>query len=276
MSLKITTLIENTLGEHLALKNEHGISFYIEKDNHKLLFDTGQSGAFIYNAEQLKIDLSDIEYVVISHGHYDHSGGFRSLVDKSKNFELIIGRYFFYEKYGYRKNSYNYLGNNFTENFLLKQKIPYRYMNKNILEILPGVFIVTSFPRIHDDEVISPRFKILKDGNFEQDLFEDEVLIAIDSPKGLVVLLGCSHPGMRNMLDTVKNLINKPIYAVLGGTHLVESKGKSLKRSIDYLQDKEMKIVGVSHCTGEDAISKMSIRNDRYFHNRTGSSLIIE
>ena len=62
MSLQVTTLVENTQGEHLALKNEHGLSFYIEKDGHKLLFDTGQSDAFLYNADQMKIDLTDLEY----------------------------------------------------------------------------------------------------------------------------------------------------------------------------------------------------------------------
>ncbi len=275
MSLKITTLIENTMGEHLALKNEHGISFYIEKDGHKLLFDTGQSGTFLENAEQLQIDLSDLEYVILSHGHYDHSGGLRSLINIADKFELILGEGFFNEKYGYKNGSYEFLGNNFNRKFLQEKSISYKFVNNDLNEILPGIYVITNFPRIHKDEVVNTRFKLLKDGKFISDPFNDEVLVAMDTPEGLVILLGCSHPGMKNMLDATRNLLKKPIYAVLGGTHLVEANDGSLDISMDYLNKGEMKVIGVSHCTGQKAMSNLSISNDRYFHNRTGSSLII-
>ncbi|MCK5672318.1 MAG: MBL fold metallo-hydrolase [Spirochaetales bacterium] len=276
MGLRITTLIENTKGEHLALKSEHGISFFIEKDGHKLLFDTGQSGTFLENAEQLQTDLSNLEYVVISHGHYDHSGGFRALTGIAKKFELIVGDGFFNNKYGYRNNSYEFLGNNFKEDFLKENKISYRLVNKDITEILPGIYVITNFSRVHNDEVINPRFKLLKDGVYKDDPFNDEVLVAVDTPEGLVVLLGCSHPGMKNMLDAAGNLPGKSIYAVLGGTHLIEASDNSMDISMDYLNNSEMKVIGISHCTGQKAISNLSISNDRYCHNRTGSSLIIE
>jgi len=275
MALKITTLIEDTMGEHLALKNEHGISFYIERDGHKVLFDTGQSGTFLENAEQLQIDLSDLEYVIISHGHYDHSGGLRALTHVANNFELIIGKGFFNEKCGFGNNSYEFIGNNFNEDFLLEKGVHYKFADRDLDEILPGIYVITNFPRVHKDEVINPRFKIIKDGSFVNDPFDDEVLVAVDTPEGLVVLLGCSHPGMKNMLDTARNLLEKPLYAVLGGTHLVEAKEMNLKLSLDYLNDNEIKAVGVSHCTGEKAMSELSISNDKYFHCRTGSSLVV-
>lgn len=275
MALKITTLIENTKGEHLALKSEHGISFFIEKDGHKMLFDTGQSGTFLENAEQLQIDLSDLEYVIISHGHYDHSGGLRVLTGIAKKFELIVGDGFFNAKYGYKNNSYEFLGNNFNEEFLLENEIPYKYVKKDINEILPGFYVITNFPRTHKDEVINKRFKLKKDGGFVDDPFNDEILVAIDTPEGLVILLGCSHPGMKNMLDSARTLLKKPIYAVLGGTHLVEANDSSLSISMDYLSKGDMRVIGVSHCTGQKAMADLSISNDRYFHNRTGSSLVV-
>ncbi len=275
MSVQVTTLVENTQGEHLALINEHGISFYIEKDGRKLLFDTGQSDAFLYNADQMKIDLTDLEYVILSHGHYDHSGGLIHLMEMTSSFNLIMGKGFFNEKFGYRNNSYEYLGNNFDEDFLTDNDIDYRFVEDDLTELIPGVYVITNFPRKHKNEVINPRFKILKDGKFEQDLFKDEVLVTIDTPKGLVVILGCSHPGMRNMLDAVKSLLNKPIYAVLGGTHLVEAQGEMFDMSIDYLNNAEIEVVGVSHCTGQQAMETLSASNGRYFHNRTGSSLYV-
>ncbi|MFK5927013.1 MAG: MBL fold metallo-hydrolase [Desulfuromusa sp.] len=275
MSLKITTLIENSPGEHHALKTEHGISFFIEKDGHKILFDTGQTGAFIENAEQLRADLGALEYVVLSHGHYDHSGGFRQLTQVSKDFKLIMGQGFFDEKYGYKNNSYEYLGNNFDEKFLNDQGISYQFMKQQLTELVPGVYVVTGFPRIHADEVINPRFKVLRDGSYQPDPFDDEVLLAVDTPEGLVVLLGCSHPGMKNMLDAATTLIKRPVYAVLGGTHLVEANEQSLGLSMEYLQNDALKVIGVSHCTGQIAMDQLAASNSRYYHNRTGSSLIM-
>ena len=81
---------------------------------------------------------------------------------------------------------------------------------------------------------------------------------------------------MRNMLDSVKKQFQKPIYAVLGGTHLVEADGPCLSQSIEYLHHDTLQLVGVSHCTGQKAMARMSETNSRYYHNRTGSSLFIE
>lgn len=276
MVLKITTLVENNIGEHLALKNEHGIAFYIEKGNHKLLFDTGQSGIFLKNAEQLRLELTDLEYVVLSHGHYDHSGGFKDVANAAHDFELVVGEGFFNEKYAYRNNSYEFLGNNFDESFLVDHKIRYRVISESLTKLAPDIYVVTNFNRTHKDEIINPRFKLLKDGKFISDPFNDEILVAIDTQHGLVVLLGCSHPGMKNMMDSVKNLLGKPIYAVLGGTHLVEAQQGSLNESLSYLNNSDIQIIGVSHCTGDIASEALRVSNRRYFHNRTGSSLIIE
>ena len=275
MSVKITTLIENSQGEHLGLKTEHGISFFIEADGIKILFDTGESDSFIYNSKLLNLDLLKTDYVVLSHGHYDHSGGIRYFVKLTKDFKLLIGKGFFDEKYAERNNSYEYIGNDFDENYLKMNGINYSVIDNQINKISDSVYIITSFNRTHMDEVINPRFKIKKPAGFIQDDFSDEVMIAIDTPKGLVIVLGCSHPGVKNMIDTAKTLLNKPVYAVLGGTHLVESHGVSFHKSIDYLMN-DIDIIGVSHCTGKDAMSELSAAGSRYFHNRTGSSLFIE
>lgn len=275
MAIKITTLIENSPGEHLGLKAEHGLSFFIEKDEHKILFDTGQSGAFLENADQLKLNPADVDYVVLSHGHYDHSGGLRSLVDVTTVFKLILGQGFFNEKYGYKNNFCEYLGNNFDRRFLEQNNIHYQFTEENLTEIIPDVFVVTGFPRLYEDEVVNPRFKIMKDGTLQADAFEDEVLLAINSTKGLVVILGCAHPGMKNMIEHAAKLIKKPVYAILGGTHLVEANEQSLTLSLKYLQNDDLKVLGVSHCTGKAVMGRLEASDSRYYQNRTGSSLLI-
>ncbi len=276
MSLIITTLVENSPGENHALQTEHGICFHVEKDGQKILFDVGQTGVFMQNAQRLRIDLTDLAYVVLSHGHYDHSGGLRYLTRLTKEFRLLVGLGFFDEKYGCRNNVYDYLGNDFDQNFLKDQDIVTEFMDTQLREILPGVFAVTQFVKKHEDEVINPRFVIRESGNFRPDPFTDEILVAIDTPKGLVVLLGCSHPGVKNMLDTVSELLEKPIYAVLGGTHLVEATPASMALTKSYMKNRDVKVLGVSHCTGEAGTKCLSTLEDMFFYNCTGSSLFVD
>lgn len=275
MSLKITTLIENSQGEHLGLKTEHGISFYIEKDDTRLLFDSGESDAFIYNANRLNIDLKKTDKVVLSHGHYDHTGGLVALNEIFTDYELFLGTGFFEEKYGYRNNSYEFLGNCFTEEDLISKKIKYSFVSNRKTEIAEDIFIITNFIRNNDDEIINPRFKLYKNNSFIPDPFNDEVLIAIKTPKGIVVLVGCSHPGIKNMIDTVEKEFDQEVYTVLGGTHLVEANEKSLAKSVEYLGNSNIKILGVSHCTGAVGVKKLEGKKN-FFHNSTGSMIYLD
>jgi len=273
--IRITTLVENSPGEHLALHHEHGISFCIETENGKVLFDTGQSDTFIKNAKQLRIDLTDLDFVVLSHGHYDHSGGFKALSEVYSSFELVVGKGFFNEKYAALNGGYEFLGNNFTRDFLEERNIRYSELAGSVRELIPGVSVLGQFPRNHEDEIINPRFRLKLDGKFIPDSFDDEVLVVVDTSEGLVVLLGCSHPGMRNLLDAVKERFQKPIYAVMGGTHLVEASDDVTKAAYEYLRREGIAVIGVSHCTGERGMKILGDIRESYFHNRTGSCLII-
>jgi 7,8-dihydropterin-6-yl-methyl-4-(beta-D-ribofuranosyl)aminobenzene 5'-phosphate synthase len=276
MTVKITTLVENNPGEHLGLIHEHGLCFFIETDDCKVLFDTGQSDAFLTNARTLNLDPTEADFVVLSHGHYDHSGGLRSLVERTSDFKLYMGKGFFNEKYGFKNNALEFLGNNFNRDYLMEKSIDYQEVDPGETLIAPGISIITGFPRRHEDEVINERFKVKKDGTFTEDRFNDEVLLALHSPKGLIVILGCSHPGMKNMIDYAVEITGTDVYAILGGTHLVEAGQKCMEHSLAYLQRDSLEILGVSHCTGADAMGILEKSNSRYFHNRTGSSLIIE
>lgn len=276
MALTITTLIENSPGEHKGLAHEHGLSFHIVKDGHVLLFDSGQSGSFLDNARELRIDPSDVAHVVLSHGHYDHSGGLPHLAELTTRFELLVGAGFFREKYGDRDNAVEFLGNNFDKAFLQREGIRWRELSDPVTEIVPGVYAITDFERTHADEKVNPRFTLRTADGFEPDPFTDEVCLAIDTPKGLVVLLGCSHPGVKNLLDTVLKRLNRPIHAVMGGTHMVEADADSVAKSVDFFLAKDIQAIGVSHCTGEKAMCSLEKLEGRYFHNRTGSSLYID
>ncbi|MFW5712893.1 MAG: MBL fold metallo-hydrolase [Spirochaetia bacterium] len=271
MALRITTLIEDSAGEDEGLLFEHGLSFYIEKDGHLLLFDTGQSGAFIENARRLGKRLEDLEIAALSHGHYDHTGGLLSLADTTRSFELFLKECIFHKKYAVKDGRYEFKGNAFNEADLQKLGISYRFVEKDCTELLPGVWLVTNFRRKYADETANPRFVVQKSGEYWPDRFDDELVLALATPRGLVVLLGCSHPGVRNMLDHVKEQLNQPIYAVLGGTHLVEADAKRTADTVEYLLREVSGPIGVSHCSGQAAMEQLEAATPRFFHNKTGS-----
>lgn len=96
--MRITCLIENTASDEKFIA-EHGLSLYVETDKAKILFDMGQSDAFVSNADKLGINLSDVDLAILSHGHYDHGGGLRKFLDINKNAPVYINRYAFEPRY---------------------------------------------------------------------------------------------------------------------------------------------------------------------------------
>jgi len=275
--LRITTLVENSQGEHLGLVHEHGLCFHIENGEDRLLFDTGQSDALVRNAARLRIDLGDVRHVVLSHGHYDHSGGLRPLVASGvSEFTVVTGQGFFSEKYGERGAAHEYLGNDFDAGWLAGSGIRHVTLDEPLRELVPGVYALTDFPRIHPDETVNPRFKLRVDGGFVPDTFADEVMLVVDTPKGLVAVLGCSHPGMKNMLDAAVERLGKSVHAVIGGTHLVEASPESLDLTVEYLRRKAIPVIGVSHCTGAAAMDRLKVFGGSYYHNRTGTALVVD
>lgn len=275
--LQITTLVENSPGEHKALVHEHGLSFHIDNGGSRLLFDTGQSDALIRNAARLRVDLTAVRKVVLSHGHYDHSGGLRFLAAVASGFEVVTGQGFFDEKFGELGAAHEFLGNDFDARWLADSGIAHATMDEPTRELVPGVYALTDFPRIHPDEVVNPRFKLRVGDAFVPDTFADEVMLAVDTPRGLVAVLGCSHPGAKNMLEAATQRLGRPIHAVIGGTHLVEASPESLALTVDYMRRKDIRVVGVSHCTGRPGMESLkAVFGDRYYHNRTGTALYVD
>ena len=280
MPIHITTLIENSLGEHTGLKTEHGLSFLIETEETSVLFDLGRSGAFLDNADRLRKDLSQVTDVVLSHGHYDHTGGFRSFVEKrgSQGYTLWTGKGFFAEKYGAFNASYQFLGNDFDRDFIKQQGISLKNVSNKRTQIAPRIWVATDFARTHAQETPNPRFVKQEEGSsfFQADDFSDEVMLVIETTKGLVALVGCSHPGILNMIDSVEASFGQSVYALFGGTHLVEADEERTKCTMDNFAERGIVLLGISHCSGERAIALSLEHSSTNFRSCTGSTIILE
>lgn len=279
MSLKITTLIENNSDENNILLSEHGLSLCIETDEIKILFDTGQSGDFIKNAEKLKIDLNNLDYVILSHGHYDHSGGFKKLVENTKNsFKLIVGNGFFNKKYKLlESDEYKFNGNSFDEKFINMNNISTKYINQDLFNITEDVFLLSNFERNTDFEVLNKKFYIKQNDEYMFDDFSDEIALAIKTEKGLVVILGCSHVGIINILKTIMKRTGMIIYGIVGGSHLIEADELRLSNTIKYFKENNISILRLSHCTGYMAVAHLESEfGIKFVYNNTGNVIELD
>ncbi|MCR1898856.1 MBL fold metallo-hydrolase [Irregularibacter muris] len=276
--MNITTLIENKSGGKEELNTEHGLSMYIEIDGKNILFDTGQSGKFIDNAKKLNIDLKDLDYAILSHGHYDHSGGFVRLIQEiNPKIKLYVGKGFFHEKYNLHQEDYEYVGNDFDEDFLRSNHIPVEYIQENSMNITENLIAFTNFHRNEEFENSNQNMFIKEKNKYKKDLFLDEISLGIPSKEGFVLLVGCSHVGIVNILDTVIQRTNKNIHTFLGGTHLVTEEEEKINRVIQYIQEKDIQVVGACHCTGKNGETMLREQlGEKFKNNRTGNLFTIE
>lgn len=278
MELKITTLIENNPDHHGELLYEHGLSLYIEADGRKLLFDTGQSGNFVKNAGDLNKNLHNLDYVFISHGHYDHGGGVEKLVKEVREkTPFVIGEEFFRPKYkAIDGGEYQYNGIPFHEEFLINNQLPIRKIKDELVHITEHIMVFHHYKKHTDYEKRNSKFFIKENGEFVPDNFDDEISLGLITKKGLVVIVGCSHVGIINILKTISEKVDIPIYAVIGGTHLVEADEARIQKTIQAFKDMNIQLAAVSHCTGEEGIRLMRQElKEKFIYNHTGNVIKI-
>ena len=253
--MKITTLMDNLPSENKALINEHGLSVLIERGGKRILFDCGQGAHTWSNAHRLGINIKRIDAVVLSHSHYDHAAGFRDLIELGGGGSMLwTGPHFFEPKFAFDGLKYTDLSCGFDEDFLMLSGVSHNVCS-DVTELAPGAWLVANFPRTHAFETIPERFVRQTPEGMKPDDFGDEVCLALDTPDGLAVQVGCSHPGILNMIETVHERLNRPVYAVFGGTHLVEADETRVKSTVEQLCGMGLKILGLSHCSGAQAES---------------------
>lgn len=276
MNLKITTLIENEAGHNKELKNEFGLSLFIEDEDISLIFDTGKSGDFIFNAQKLQIPLNNTKHVVLSHSHFDHTGGIRKLVDTFNNkFTLHISKTFFEEKHRITGVIHEFLGNNFNEKYILDKGININYIDTDEFKLSKNITLFTNFKSLNNFETPTRYYfrKIYDD--YILDSMEDELVLGIDTSKGLLIVCGCSHIGIANIVENIKCRTQKKIYGIIGGLHLSKASDERIEKVLKYFDECNIEFFGVSHCTGEKVTKILRESKKNFIYNNTGNTIII-
>lgn len=257
----VTVLVENTAQGH-GLLGEHGLAFWIDIGSHGILFDAGQTDIVSHNARLLDVDLSSMNAIVLSHGHYDHTGGLAAL-PRSKTWreKAAVPAYVhpdaLEEKYARDADGTGrYIGMVAESRKTLVESFEIVSTEKPT-EIAEGLTVTGPIPRVTDFENTGGPF--FRDPECDQpDELTDDQAVFLETSAGTVVLLGCAHAGIVNTLRYIMQLVpDRPIHTVIGGTHLVAAGTTRMNRTVEALRAFHIQRLFPLHCTGFQAAARL-------------------
>lgn len=250
-------ILSNNHASKEEFMTEHGLCILVETGKKRILFDTGESEVFLHNSKKMEHDINSVDYIVLSHGHYDHTNGLKYIDFNGSSAKICIHPDALKEKYKVIENELKYIGvlwrlddiNIPKERIIFTSKI--EYLDKNTM-------LVSEIPKTNDFEEIPKHFRIMESEELKEDTFIDEQMLIIKTERGIVILLGCSHPGVINCIEHARRLANEnKVRAVIGGMHLKEASTDQIDKTIRCLRDMEVEKIFPLHCTGTEPMMEM-------------------
>ena len=266
MQVSITILVENTTPVP-SLIGEYGFSCLITVNGRSLLFDTGSANALFPNSKALGINLEQVGDVVVSHGHFDHTGALLPLLEQYGNKKIYAhSRFLLPRLLPLHKGGFKQIGSPFNHEQLKKAGAEFIHVDR-FTEIMPGIYLTGEIPRKNDFEDVGGDFRVEVDGQIQNDKLQDDMALIIDHPQGLIILSGCAHAGLINTIEYATHMMGKTrILAYIGGTHLFTASQIRLDKTVAALKAYTIEKLIVAHCTGFYAAARL--------YNELGSMVI--
>jgi 7,8-dihydropterin-6-yl-methyl-4-(beta-D-ribofuranosyl)aminobenzene 5'-phosphate synthase len=245
--MKIRILVDNYVSQRSFLA-EHGFSVLIEDEGEKILFDTGQGFVLLHNLNLLGLKLTDIDRIILSHGHDDHTGGLNFFVKAVVYPELVAHPDVVYPKYKF--------ANGVKENIGLKVALDgfKNVFKREAFEINKHIIFSGEVPKLKKWELEETQYFRDENGKLERDPFTDDTSLYISLKKGLLVVTGCAHSGIINIIDYGFAITHTDrLYGIIGGMHLKDASEERIEKTVELISQLSPEIVTISHCTGTAA-----------------------
>ena len=245
--MKITVLVDNYVTKRDFIA-EHGFSLLIETNGKKILFDTGQGYALRNNLNVLEIDPRGIDFIVLSHGHDDHTGGLKFFIEDKIFPRIIAHPDVVFPKYKVEADKEHNIGlkyslDNFHTEFFEKPQ-----------SLGEGIIFSGEVPKRNQWELEETKYFREVNGQLEKDPFKDDVSLFVPTNKGLVVLTGCAHSGIINIIQYGLEVTHSNrLRGIIGGMHLKSASQKRIEKTVGMLRELNPEFITVSHCTGVEA-----------------------
>jgi 7,8-dihydropterin-6-yl-methyl-4-(beta-D-ribofuranosyl)aminobenzene 5'-phosphate synthase len=257
--MKLTVLIDNNTLIDRYFLGEPGVSYFIQAQGKKILFDVGYSDAFITNARKLVIDLLDVDFVVLSHSHLDHTWGLVPLLQLYTEARI--------EKLPVKKPtlvthpaslSSRTLGDLPEVGSLLSERRLAGYFHLELsaepVYLTERLVFLGEIERSNDFEAKRPIGRVLQDGLEQDDFLVEDTALAYKSPQGLVIITGCSHAGICNIIEQARKMCNDDrVVDIIGGFHLLSPPPEQLQGTLAYMKSLHPGAVHACHCTDLNA-----------------------
>lgn len=249
--MRVISLIENT-GKRRDLQTEHGLSLYIETEQHRILFDTGATDRFLENAEKLNVDIAAVDTLVLSHGHYDHTGGIAGFLKRNRQAKIYIRENAFAPFYHCSLDEIRYIGISGIE-----KDHPRLTLTCGNVTIDSELTLFTNVRGRRCYPETNLKLKYFDGRRYIQDDFRHEQNLAITERGTRVVISGCSHNGIVNILDTYDTLFHQMPDVAIGGFHTAgkgefdPSSTAQLCEMAQALQETGT-VFYTCHCTGQE------------------------
>jgi 7,8-dihydropterin-6-yl-methyl-4-(beta-D-ribofuranosyl)aminobenzene 5'-phosphate synthase len=254
--IDITILVDNQAGS--GLTSEHGFSLWIEAAGRHILFDTGQGPALPFNARALGVDLAETDLLVLSHGHYDHTGGIPHVLHASPKVHVYCHPGVVQPRYSLRNGSPQ-PAHMPSESMAALDRLPEKHLHwtSEAVMLSDNIGLTGPIPRQIPFEDTGGAF-FLDPESRQPDPIEDDLALWIKTDAGLVVCVGCCHAGIVNTLNHVRRLSGDArIRAVIGGLHLLNADHLRLDQTLAVMSALPIETVIPCHCTGDRALDQL-------------------
>ena len=255
--ISLTVLVENT-ARGTGILGEHGLSYWLDTGTHRVLFDTGQGTALVSNASRLGVDLSQANAIVLSHGHYDHTGGLEAALAAAPDAGLFLHPAATHAKFiAANAGKGRCISTPFMETESFRTPDRKVVAQRDPCEVVPGVWMTGEIPLENTFEDTGGPFFLDEALKHPDPLLDDQSLF-IKTKNGLVVILGCAHSGVVNTLRHIQKLTGENrIHTIIGGLHLEAASPDRINATIAVLRSFVPERLGFCHCTGFGATVRL-------------------